>query len=274
MDLHTHSTASDGTFTPAELVSVAAAAKVEILALTDHDTVAGIESARAAVQQFDLTFIPGIEISAVHEGTGHHVLGLFVDPASPLLAEYSSQMVQRRLARAEETIRKLEELGFRIPASDVYERPGQIITRRHIASFLIESGQVESYAEVFDRYLGSGRPAFVEAGEVTVAAAIQLIRRAGGLSALAHPGDWTSEVEIRGFAAEGLDGIEVVHPSHDDRLEAYYRQLAARMGLLVTGGSDFHGIEQAERVRLGRWREPPEVFERIRAAAQERARDR
>ncbi len=284
-DLHTHSTVSDGTLTPAELVRRARQSGVEVLALTDHDDVAGIEEARACAEELGLELLPGIELSVSEEGGARqmHILGLGIDPSVPVLLERVVEFRRTRLERGARIVEKLNRLG--VPLS--FDRVQQIATgaamgRPHVARALVEAGICSSIDDAFARFLRRGRGAYVPRDGLDAAGAISLIHAAGGIASLAHPPRSAGVDAAGGLEAFvgrlvrlGLDGLEVYHPSHKPRAEKRLRRLVRTHDLVATGGSDFHGDQQPEIVpgrgrgglNLGR-----EFYDAIRARLVERQR--
>lgn len=243
VDLHTHSSASDGDLSPRELVSLAAARNVDVMALTDHDTVAGVAEASAAAKDFGIRVVPGIEISAVHREREYHVLGYFVDTSAVVLSEVQQMMSARRDQRLMDIVDRLCHAGVHVDADDIRRHVPGMVTRSHIADLIVREGYAATRSQAFERYLGMSTFGYEPAGVLSVEATIGAVHQAGGCASLAHPGEWTPERDIREFAASGLDAIEVIHPAHDERLRLYYGQLADSLGLLKTGGTDFHRIE-------------------------------
>lgn len=242
VDLHLHSTASDGTVRPGAVVREAADAGLAGLALTDHDTVAGLGEAREEATRLGLRFLPGAEISANEPGTSVHVLAYGFDEAAPELREFLATFGRDRVRRAREMVERLEDRGVPLGYAAVEEEAGEgVPTRAHVARALVRAGHVPTVEAAFGRFLARGRPAFVEKRPTPPAEVFDLVHRAGGVALLAHPGRDHGADEIRRWAAEGLDGVEVRHPSHDERVRGQLERLARDEGLLRTGGSDWHG---------------------------------
>jgi predicted metal-dependent phosphoesterase TrpH len=241
IDLHAHTTFSDGLLTPAELVQRAIERQLLAVAVTDHDTVAGVAPARVAAQGA-LEVVPGIEISSAQPGFDLHILGYFVDIEDTTLRERLVRFREERLERALEIVRRLAELGAPVEAETVLALAGPgVVGRPHVAEALVRAGHVESSDEAFRRFLGARGEAFVPRPAFRPADALALIHAAGGVSVLAHAGPAMPDAIIENLAAEGLQGLEVWHPQHGPSTVRRYRTLAARLGLLETGGSDFHG---------------------------------
>ncbi len=265
-DLHTHSSYSDGALAPGELVQRVAQAGIAILALTDHDTIAGNPEAAAEARSLGIEFVPGIEISAHHEGVEYHVLGHFVDEREPLQG-YVDLMRLRRRERLREMASRLGSAGVAVDADRLAEIAKGTPTRAHLAQHLVEIGEVDTVSTAFRDYLGAGCAAYVPAATVSVEEAIRVVHEAGGCASLAHPGDWFDERKIGALCELGLDGIEVVHPSHDQRLTDYYEHLATRYGLAVTGGSDFHGSADGLSSVLGTYSISEKAVDTLRVRA-------
>lgn len=269
IDLHSHTTASDGLLSPAALLDAAAAAGLTILAITDHDTTAGYLEARRVLGVRPLELVSGIEISAVESGRDVHVLGYFLDPASSRLSEFLSRQRADRRRRVVEMAERLASLGHAIdaqPILDAAER-GRSVGRPQIAEALVAAGHVGSRDEAFERFLEHGKPAYVARRGASPADVVRTIHDAGGLASLAHPGVHKRDHLIDALAGEGLDAIEVRHSDHDPLTEAHYRRIAERLGLLVTGGSDFHGHSTHRASALGIVTLPPEDYARLRSRA-------
>jgi predicted metal-dependent phosphoesterase TrpH len=270
VDLHTHSNASDGRKSPAEVIALADRIGLAAVALTDHDTTAGLGEARDAAEGFpDLHFVPGVEMSARFCSGTLHILGLGIDPDAPDLSALTASLIEARNDRNPQMIKRLQELGMDIEMSDVLavmsdspESIGdRVVSRTHMAEALRRKGYVRSTGEAFKRYLADGGPAFVDKERLTPRDVIEPIHSAGGVAILAHPvhmeygNSAQLTIKIRQLVDAGLDGLEVVHPDHPPFETRTYLQLARRLGLAVTGGSDYHGHAKPH-VRLGRPRVP------------------
>ena len=250
-DLHTHSAASDGQYTPSELVRLAKKRGIEVLALTDHDTVDGLEEAVRAGERMGIRVIRGIELSA-REYPTFHILGYGLDPETPALSHLCRELKAGRDQRAPRIIAFLEEQGVPIPLSEAEELAGgRIVGRPHFAQVLVRHGYVSSNREAFDRYLDTEEfRRRVERPKPPVQACVETIRAAGGKASLAHPyqiGVDNEKLEsiVRELAGFGLDAMECYYPKYTPEQQNFYLQLARRYGLHATGGSDFHG----ERVK-------------------------
>lgn len=269
VDLHTHSNASDGQLSPAQLVRLADQAKLAALALTDHDTVAGVDAAREAAGAFPhLKLIAGIEISARFPHGTLHILGLGLAQESDALKDLTRQMQAARGDRNPQILRRLGELGLPVSMEEVaqvagMDRPGgnEVLGRLHIAAAMLRKGYVDSTAEAFAKYLGTGQAAYVDKERFSPREAIEAIHAAGGLAVLAHPPQLcyenTAQLEriVREFIHAGLDGIEAYHSDNTPQQTRLYVDLATRLKLGITGGSDFHGGHKPD-VALGYPRVP------------------
>jgi len=254
VDLHIHSTASDGKFTPEEIIGKAAALGLKYIALADHDSVDGIVPAVKAARAFpQLTFIPGVEVSTdVPEGE-IHILGYFIDYSSKNLADTLKRFRTSREGRARGMVEKLAELGIDIDWGRVQEIAGEgAIGRPHIAQAMLEKGYIESFKEAFDKYIGREGPAYVEREKMTPEEAVALVVRSGGIPVLAHPFTVKGpEQWLSALKAAGLVGIEAYYKDNTPENTRDTLALAKKYGLIVTGGSDFHGIEDSGEVGIG-----------------------
>ena len=267
IDLHTHTTASDGRCTPGELVARAAAAGVTVLSVTDHDTVAGCEAAAGACEAADIEFVPGIEITAVRDEADVHVLGYFIDPRSSALRVFLTEQRQRRFDRVGRMIARLARLGLRLDADAILrpavDDPTRAVGRPWIARALVAAGYVQTTNEAFTSWLSRGRPGFVPREGAAPDNVIARIHDAGGLASMAHPGLIGRDNWIPGLAASGLDAIEAFHTDHDADAIARYRAMAQRLTLAVSGGSDYHGDESHGAAHPGNVSLPRDDFERL-----------
>jgi len=274
VDLHIHSTASDGRLTPPEIVAKAAEQGLTVIALTDHDTTEGIAPALAAASAFPgLRVIPGVELSADFAQGEAHILGYFIDNTHKELRARLESMRNSRCERAREMISKLEGIGIHIEWPRVQEiAGGGSVGRPHLAQAMLEKGYIGSFREAFTDYIGRGGPAYAERRKMTPEEAVELILRADGLPVLAHPlfiDDWQAMiVELKGA---GLVGIETYYNGYTAREIDSLRVLAEKNGLIMTGGSDFHGIDAGTETALGGADVPMEVAERLMALAEQRA---
>jgi predicted metal-dependent phosphoesterase TrpH len=268
-DLHAHTTISDGKLSPTELVRLAKAQDLKALAITDHDTVEGVAEAKGEADGLSLEIVAGVEVSAHFGDAPVHILGLFVDELDPELNDFFVQAKRRRVDRVRLMCQKLRKLGLDIDADAVFAKSSHgTVGRPHVAEVLIESGQAADIPDAFGRFLGDGGPAYVGYEKVTLDNAIDLIRRAGGIASLAHPGLLVDDTPIPDMAAGGLHALEVYHCDHTSEKIARYERLVEELGLLRTGGSDFHRQLGDDPPRLGCSELTEEAFEKLRAAAQ------
>jgi len=273
VDLHIHSTASDGKYAPEEIVRKAAALGLRYIALTDHDSVDGIVPAMEAARAFPrLKFIPGVEISTDVPDGEVHVLGYFIDYTRKELADTLKRFRTSREGRGRGMVARLGELGIDISWQRVQEIAGDgAIGRPHIAQAMLEKGYITSFKEAFDKYIGRDGPAYVEREKMTPEEAVALIIRSGGLPVLAHPFTVKEpEKRIADLQAVGLVGIEAFYKDNTEEETTRLVALADKFGLIVTGGSDFHGIEDSHEVTLGGVDVPLKAAERLIALAGKR----
>ncbi|MEV7193492.1 PHP domain-containing protein [Streptomyces sp. NPDC093510] len=270
IDLHTHSTASDGTDTPAELVRNAAAAGLDVVALTDHDTTRGHAEAIAALRELptDLTLVTGAELSCRLDGVGLHMLAYLFDPEEPELARERELVRDDRVPRAKAMIGKLQELGVPVTWEQVARIAGDgSVGRPHIAEALVELGVVPTVSDAFTpQWLADGGRAYAEKHELDPFDAIRLVKAAGGVTVFAHPaavkrGQVVPEAALAELAAAGLDGVEADHMDHAPETRARLHGLAADLGLLATGSSDYHGSRKT--CVLGEFTTDPEIYGEI-----------
>ncbi|MFC7442268.1 PHP domain-containing protein [Laceyella putida] len=246
VDLHVHTTGSDGLLSPTEVVRLAKQAGLSGLAITDHDSVSGVEEALTAGREWGVHVVPGVELSTLWQGREIHMLGLNVDFRDRALQEKLKRQRDVRQQRNRMMIEKLNELGIQMTLEDVMakkkgEGPADNVGRPHIAEVLIEKGVVRSMNEAFDRYLGKEGKAYVTPMRISPMEAIQLIHQSKGKAVIAHPGLYGQDDLIPFLVDNGLDGIEVNHPDHTDEAKQRYSKMAEEFGLLMTAGSDFHG---------------------------------
>jgi 3',5'-nucleoside bisphosphate phosphatase len=268
IDLHTHTTASDGLCTPSELVARAASAGVQVLSVTDHDTTAACAAVRGACELAGIEFVTGIEITSVVDGQDVHLLGYFLDPGDERLGAFLAEARRMRIDRIRRIVQRLAEHGIPLDV-DAVLRPGtadqgKAAGRPWIARALIAAGRVATISEAFDRWLSRGRPAFVERIGPAPEDVLLQIHGANGIVSLAHPGLLGRDDLIHGLAAAGLDALEAYHSKHQVADTVRYLTLADRLGLGVTGGSDYHADPNAS-IRVGGVSLPRELFDALKA---------
>ncbi|MDK2932726.1 MAG: 3,5-nucleoside bisphosphate phosphatase [Clostridiales bacterium] len=274
IDLHTHTIASDGSMTPSQLVQYAAQKHLAAIAITDHDTVKGVEEAVVQGKQSNIEVIPGVEISVDFEGE-MHILGYFIDVESPILNNTLERLKTFRKQRNPQIIQKLNELGIEITMAEVQRKANsEIIGRPHIADVMIQKGYISSIDEAFDKYLDKGKPAYVKKQKLLPKEGIELIKQAGGFAVLAHPiyleeEGVELEILLKQLIQYGLDGIEAYYSEYTKGTQNKYLAIANKYNLIVTGGSDFHGKTKPKLdlgTGYGALRIPYHLLERMKRA--------
>jgi 3',5'-nucleoside bisphosphate phosphatase len=256
IDLHAHTTASDGSLTPTELVQLAVDSGLAALAVTDHDTFGGLPEAREAADRAGLELIPGVELNVVHPSGKFHLLGYLFDPHNPALSTRLRDIQQFRASRNDLMVARMQECGLPITMEDIVaESGGDQIGRPHMALAMLHKGLVSTTQEAFDKYLADGALCHLPKDKMEPEEGIELIRGAGGVPVMAHPGTLkldgdALEADLRRFQAMGLQGLECFYSQHTPEREEYLVSLANKLGLAATGGSDFHGASKP-LVRLG-----------------------
>ena len=264
IDLHTHTTASDGLLSPEQLVEKARQAGVQVLAVCDHDSTEGVDAAVAAGKRSGVEVIPAVEINTDVDQGEVHVLGYFLDHRQLWLQEFLRKLRDGRVNRARQMVEKLNALGIKIDFARVRELARGAIGRPHVAWAIVEAGAAKSLDEAFTRYIGRNGPAYVERLKVLPEEAVQVILRAGGIPVLAHPGWGFHEPLIPQLVAAGLEGLEAYYPDHTPAMQAHFLSLANQHNLLVTGGTDYHGEGFATKAAIGSQYVPPEVVEKLK----------
>ncbi len=263
-DLHTHTTYSDGVLSPKALVDKAKDNGIEILSITDHDSINGVAEAIEYGQKLGVEVIPGVEISTDVEDKEIHLLGYFIDIYNNNLKNYLEFFKSERLNRAKRIIEKLNYLGVSIKIEDVIEKAqNSSIGRPHIANALMDLGYVSNFYEAFDKYLRDNGPAYEKKNHLSVVSAIKLIGDAGGLTILAHPGNLNESI-LTSLIKSGIDGIEIVHPSHSENQMRFYKGVVNSYFLLQTGGSDYHGGVKNDEDNLGKYFVSPKLVDTMR----------
>jgi 3',5'-nucleoside bisphosphate phosphatase len=252
-DLHTHTTYSDGSWSPEEIVRKASGLGLDIISITDHDNVKGFKAAYEAGKNLGVEVIPGVEISSEISNREIHILGYFFDPANSELERYLNFFREERVKRASRIVNKLNNLGFNIHLDEVLEKANNSsVGRPHIAQVMLEKGIVSSFYEAFNKYIGNGSPAFEKKVHVSPESAFKIITDAGGLSFIAHPGNIPEHL-LKELIDSGMDGIEVVHPSHNKLQQRFYRGVVNSYFLLECGGSDYHGGKREDDNNFGKY---------------------
>ena len=275
VDLHTHTTESDGSFTPEELIAEAKRVGLSAIAITDHDSIAGIKKAAPVAQLYDIELIPGIELSTDYNGKEVHVVGLYIDTENDILLKKLKEFKDCRDSRNEIMVQNLQSEGFAITMEELKaENPDCVITRANIARFLYEHGMIPSIQTAFEKYIGDHCKCYVNRFKITPMDAVRLIKEAGGTAILAHPllyhmSTTTLQKLIDEMKEAGLDGIEAIYCTYSPAEEREMKQLAEKNGLLISGGSDFHGTTKPKlnlATGYGKLHIPHEVLETIKAA--------
>jgi 3',5'-nucleoside bisphosphate phosphatase len=270
IDLHMHTTASDGRSTPSQLVAEAAAKGITTMAVADHDTTAAWDEVSAAAEVAGVVCVPGIEITAVADGKDVHMLGYFFDRNAPELVTFLEQQRIDRKRRVHDIGERLARLGVPVDLESALasgQLRGKALGRPVVAAALVQAGHVADIKEAFDRFLAEGQAAFIERVGIAPVEVVALVARAGGVCSMAHPGKTRKDQLIPDLVDAGLPAIEVYHPDHDEAETARYRQMAEAFNLIPTGGSDYHGPESGRDQALGLVRLPVEDFARLAARA-------
>ncbi|HXX62502.1 MAG TPA: PHP domain-containing protein [Bacteroidota bacterium] len=268
-DLHLHTTFSDGALSPRELIDRARLAGLSAISITDHDHTGALESAIDLGGRDGIEVIPGVELSTIIGELDVHILGYFIDRRDAGLQQYLALFRTERRKRAERIVEKLNSLHVPLSLDAVLEQAGEgSIGRPHIANALVDEGLTATYHEAFLKYIGFGKPAYEGKYMISPAEAIDLIATAGGLSFLAHPSTFVDDKIVRELIEAGIDGIEVVHPSHGPELVAHYSGIVSEYFLLASGGSDFHGGRRSDREALGKYTIPLDHVEMMRRRLQ------
>lgn len=264
VDLHLHSTESDGTLEPAELVQLAAKSNIRAIAITDHDSIDGVRAALDAGERLGVEVVPGVELSSDLDGRDIHFLGYFIDYEDRELHEHLRELRESRYRRAAEMVERLRKAGLDIVFSDVLEEAGPgSLGRTHVARVLLKRGLIDNIEQAFQRYIGRRAPFYVEKYAFTPADVIGMIKDVGGIAVLSHPGLSGVDGMVPKLVEHGLDGIEVYHGEHSSERVSYYERMAEAHGLITTGGSDFHGYSIGG-MTVGATSAPDEVMDDLR----------
>lgn len=269
IDLHLHTTASDGLLQPAALVDMAWRVGIRTLSVTDHDTMAALPQVEAAALESGMRFVPGIEITAVHKARDVHMLGYFIDRDDPALGTFLERQRADRLRRVDEMADRLAHMGKPIDREEllVPREHGRSLGRPMVAKALVRAGHVADVRQAFDQLIGEGRPAFIPRSGPEPAEVVRIIARAGGIASLAHPGLLRRDDLIPEMVDAGLAALEAFHSEHDSSATEHYLALAERYRILVSGGSDYHGEKERRKNAFGTVGLPPGLFERLSALA-------
>jgi predicted metal-dependent phosphoesterase TrpH len=253
IDLHIHTAHSDGFYSPTEVVRKSKERGLEVISITDHDNLSGIAEAISAGKEIGVEVIPGVEISSDVRDKEVHILAYFIELENKELERYLTFFREERIKRAVRMVKRLNTLGFPLTINDVMDKASNsAVGRPHIAQALLERGFVNSYYEAFNKYIGNGCPAFEKKVHLSPQSAFKIISDAGGLSFIAHPG-YMPEVLLKEIIEAGVDGIEVIHPSHSPQQVKFYRGIVNEYFLLDSGGSDFHGGKREDEHNLGKF---------------------
>lgn len=264
VDMHVHTTESDGMLTPTQVVMKAKEAGLKGIGIVDHDTFAGLEEAYQAGEQQGVEIVPGIELSSQWNGKDIHIIGYYCNTSHPVMVDYIEKFLKKRYDRAKKIVQILNTMDVNIEMKDIVaEAKGASIGRPHIAAVLLDKGYVYSFQEAFIRYIGYHSKAYVEKFKISPKSAIALIAEVGGVSFLAHPPKNIGIEKMFELVKSGLDGIEIIHPRLDDRDTRRWQEFANNYNLLISGGSDCHGRYE-DNVSIGKYRIPYSVLEKIK----------
>lgn len=268
IDLHLHSTASDGTMTPEELVEMALNLKLKAIAITDHDSVDGIIPALIYGQRKKIEVISAVELSSDLNGRDIHFLGYYIDHRAQWFLDHLKKLRQHRFDRAVKMVELLSQKGIDVPLQQLMEKAGNsAVGRAHVARVMLDQGYIDNIEEAFEKYLGRKAPCYVEKYNYAPEEIIQLIKQVGGLPVLAHPALSQVDELIPDFINAGLVGLEIYHSDHTPEDVSFYRQWARRAGLIVTGGSDCHGIDSSRGMVIGSIKVPDSILRDLKKAA-------
>lgn len=264
-DLHIHTHYSDGIYSPEKIIQMAADKGLSAISITDHDTIAGLQEAHELSKKYDVEIINGVELSCYENGREYHILGYGFDLNDQSLVDHLDMYKTLRRKRAEIMHQKLEQLGVKFSFRLIEILAGDApITRPHIAASIHKAGYVNSAKEAFDQYIGNHGPAYHPKANFSVANAIDMLNRSGGIAVLAHPAYSVEHNELYKIIEQGLDGIEVIHPAHNEDLTRFYHSIANQYWLIETGGSDFHGIKDYDEGNFGMFVVPYASVESIK----------
>jgi len=266
IDLHLHTSFSDGTLAPEELTSLAVASGLSAIAVTDHDTVEGISRSIESARQANIEVVPGIELSAEYDGREVHILGYLIDYENKNLLKQLDILRENRIKRIYEMVEKLNGLGLRLSPEDIFAVSiGSVVGRLHLAQAMVRRGLVNSLQEAFQKYIGDNCPAYVLGFKFSPKEAIRLIKETGGIPVLAHPYTLNNDAVLLKLIEDGLMGLEAYYPEHSQAMTNFYLNLARENNLLVSGGSDFHGNGKPV-VKMGCMKVPYCLLDTLRKA--------
>ncbi len=269
IDLHIHTTASDSLLTPDQVVETARKSELSAISITDHDTIDGFMAAKEMAEGYEIDLIPGVELSMSYKGEDFHLLGYLIDCENPEFLKKINSFQKERRIRGEKMVEKLNELGIDLNMETVKNIAGKgSVGRPHLADALLKEEFVHTYEEAFARYIGYHAPAYVPKRFLTPKEGIDLIHLVRGVAVLAHPGTMRIQQAIYDFTELGLDGIEAYHSKHDRETTKHYIDLAQKLGLIYTGGSDCHG-RRGEKVLIGTVKVPYQCLEMLRKVKEE-----
>lgn len=269
-DLHVHTNFSDGTYSPQEVVQQAINLGISCLAITDHDCVDGIEHAIEEAKKYDVEIIPGVELTGEIKDEEIHILGYFIDYKVDWFIEELNKFCKLRIDRINEMVKKLKDNGVNIDAEEVFELSGKgSVGRLHLAKIMHEKGVVSSIYDAFKQYIGYGKSCYVKKFNLTPQQAIETIKKIGGVAVLAHPKVMGKDEFIPEYVKWGLKGIEVYHSDHSQADVQHYKEVALKYGLLITGGSDCHGLGKG-KLLMGKVTVGYEIVEQLKEVAQHR----
>jgi hypothetical protein len=267
VDLHLHTTASDGSYTPTELVNKARDLGFSAIAITDHDTVGGIEEGLKVAKELGIELIPGIEMNTDYENTEIHILGYYLDYQNEKFLNILADLKEARYNRIRKIVTKLNNLGLEIDFDEASQlADGGALGRPHIAQIMLNKGYVKKWSQAFDQYIAKGAPAYVERKKITPKEAIEIIKKAGGIPVIAHPALMERDDLLENLLEWGIEGIEVYHTEHDRVDSQRYLEYAKDNNLLITGGSDCHGPERKGEILIGKIKAPYELVNGLKEA--------
>lgn len=270
IDLHLHSSCSDGLLTPSQVIQKAKEKKLKAVGIVDHDTIEGVSEAIEKGNKIGVEVVPGVELSSKYKNTDIHIIGYYINPDYPPLKDYLKRFRDERLRRAQKMVKNLNKLGLKLSMDEVLcKAQGKSLGRPHLAEVLMEKGYVETFQEAFHKYIGYGSAAYEEKYRISPEEAISLISKARGLSFLAHPGYTIHDEDIACFVKSGLDGLEVLHPNLNENRTQHLQKIAQDHHLLMSGGSDCHGGRNG-KMFIGQYSVPYAILEDMKKVLKSR----